>query len=121
MINKPTQNKNDIIKVKREKELTKKIDPKLIQNILEVQSMQSDLSTNDPRHTTAPNKNGQKSKKNYKHLKITAKNKDLKDISSSNVINKLKESGPPVNMGIFNIKEPYIKKNIEIIYINVRQ
>ena len=87
IVNKPFQNKNDIIKVKREKELTKKIDPKLIQNMLEAQSMQSDTSKNDPRHITAPNKNGLKQKKNFKHLKITAKNKEIKDINSSNVIN----------------------------------
>ena len=36
--------------------------------------------------------------------------KEVGEVSVS-VINKLKEVGPPITMGIFNIKEPYIKKN----------
>ena len=36
--------------------------------------------------------------------------KEVGEVSIS-VINKLKEVGPPITMGIFNIKEPYIKKN----------
>ena len=76
-------NKNEFIKVKREKEL-KKIE----QNGIEVPALQTiDLTKNDSRNITAPNKVGIKQKKNYKHLKITAKNKEIKDINSSNAIN----------------------------------
>ena len=76
-------NKNEFIKVKREKEL-KKIE----QNGIEVPALQTiDLTKNDSRNITAPNKVGIKQKKNYKHLKITAKNKEIKDTNSSNAIN----------------------------------
>ena len=79
-LNKLNPVKNDIIKVKRESKLTQKI--------MEIQPVQTiDISKNDSRNITAPNKNGGKQKKNYKHLKITAKNKETKDIASPNIIN----------------------------------
>ena len=82
-LNKIIINKNEFFKVKREKEIKKNE-----QNLLEVPVLQIiDMAKNDSRHITAPNKNGIKPKKNYKHLKITAKNKEMKDISSSNAIN----------------------------------
>ena len=82
-LNKIIINKNEFIKVKKEKEIKKNE-----QNLLEVPVLQIiDMAKNDSRHITAPNKNGKKPKKNYKHLKITAKNKEMKDVSSSNAIN----------------------------------
>ena len=84
-LNKVNQLKNDFIKVKREKESNKKIEQKSNQKVMEIQSAQTiDLTKNDNRNITAPNKIGVKQKKNYKHLKITAKNKD---ITSSNIMN----------------------------------
>ena len=79
-LNKLNPVKNDIIKVKRESKLTQKI--------MEIQPVQTiDISKNDSRNITAPNKNGGKQKKNYKHLKITSKNKETKDIASPNMTN----------------------------------
>ena len=84
-LNKVNQLKNDFIKVKREKESNKKMEPKLSQKVMEMQPAQTmDLVKKDNRNITAPNKIGIKQKKNYKHLKITAKNKD---ITSSNIMN----------------------------------
>jgi len=42
---------------------------------------------NETRNTTAPNKNRPLIKKNFQHLKITAKNKVMKDLIYSNIIN----------------------------------
>jgi hypothetical protein len=85
-MNKLNPNKVEIIKVKRDKEINKKIEQKIIPNPMEIPVIQTiDLEKNEPRNiTTAPNKNGVKQKKNYKHLKITAKNKETKDTNSSN-------------------------------------
>ena len=90
-LNKVNLIKNDIIKVKRDKEISKKLEPKLTQNIMDIQPVQTiDLEKSDSRNITAPNKIGIKQKKNYKHLKITAKNKenkDIKDIKETNSTN----------------------------------
>ena len=81
-LNKVNPIKNDIIKVKRES--NKKMESK----IMEIQPVPTlDILKNESRNSTAPNKNGTKQKPNYKHLKITAKNKELKDIPSSKLLN----------------------------------
>ena len=81
-LNKVNPIKNDIIKVKRES--NKKMESK----IMEIQPVPTlDIMKNESRNSTAPNKNGTKQKPNYKHLKITAKNKELKDIPSSKLLN----------------------------------
>ena len=46
-----------------------------------------DLEKNELRQVTVPNKQGYKQKKIYKHLKITAKNKDIDKIMSPSPIN----------------------------------
>ena len=81
---------NDLTNVKKEAELTKKAGSKTIQNLLENQPVKNiDIINYDSRHSTVPNKNNIKQKKNYEHLKITAKNKENenKEISPMNIIN----------------------------------
>ena len=87
-LNKVNQLKNDFIKVKKDKDVNKKLEPKIIQRVMDIQPVPSiDISKNDSRNITAPNKVGLKQKKNYKHLKITAKNKENKDIITPNSMN----------------------------------
>ena len=89
-LNKFNSIKNDFIKVKREKEFTKKPEIKAIQNALLIQPTQTleEIKSNT-RNMTATNKNGEKYKNNnYKQLKITTKNKEneIKDLSPSSII-----------------------------------
>ena len=85
--------KESIIKQKKEKEKEnikypkKKPEQKLIKDSLSIYPIKgANFIRNEIRNTTAPNKN-RSQKKNFQHLKITAKNKNSKEIIYTNILN----------------------------------
>ena len=81
--NKLNEENDDFIKVKREK--SKKLEPQIIQNALEIQPLRTiDLSKSEFRNVMSPNKGGFKKSinHNYTKLKSKSKGKEIKEIKS---------------------------------------
>ena len=84
--------KENIIKQKKEKEnlkyQKKKPEQKLIKDSIGIYPIKNtNFIKNEIRNTTAPNKNRSQIKKNFQHLKITAKNKNMKELIYTNILN----------------------------------
>ena len=84
--------KESIIKQKKEKEnlkySKKKPEQKLIKDLIGIYPIKgANFVKNEIRNTTAPNKNRSQIKKNFQHLKITAKNKNMKELIYTNILN----------------------------------
>ena len=84
--------KESIIKQKKEKENMKyhkkKIEQKLVKDTIGIYPVRgNNFIKNEIRNTTAPNKNCSQKKKNFQHLKITAKNKNTKELIYTNILN----------------------------------
>jgi hypothetical protein len=81
--NKLSEENNDFIKVKREK--SKKLEPQIIQNALEIQPLRTiDLSKREFTNVMSPSKSGFKKNinHNYTKLKSKSKGKEIKEIKS---------------------------------------
>lgn len=81
--NKLSEENDDFIKVKREK--SKKLEPQIIQNALEIQPLRTiDLSKSEFRNVMSPSKGGFKKSinHNYTKLKSKSKGKEIKEIKS---------------------------------------
>jgi len=81
--NKHSEENDDFIKVKREK--SKKLEPQIIQNALEIQPLRTiDLTKREFRNIMSPSKFGFKKNKNhnYTKLKSKSKGKEIKEIKS---------------------------------------
>ena len=81
--NKLSEEKDDFIKVKREK--SKKLEPQIIKNAIEIQPLRTiDLSKREFRNIISPSKGGCKKNinHNYTKLKSKSKGKEIKEIKS---------------------------------------
>ena len=110
-------NENEIIRGIRDMEISPRIEEKMAQNLMEMPLIKNNiLEKIDLRNLTAPNRNGIKPRKNYEHLKITAKNKDPKDTQFSLVSSQqCNYIGSLINKKMLGKSLP---KNFNFILIN---